>query len=83
VGGGEGGAGGGLDGDGCGRLQAEKDGSGLGTGGNSDSGGPDDAVPDGDVSRAWAEAGGEASASSPRGAKGRRADTRNPHASQN
>ena len=30
-------------GDGCGRLQAEKDCSGRETGGNSDSGGPDDA----------------------------------------
>lgn len=40
----------------CGRLHAEKGGSGLGTGGNSDSGGPDDAVPDGDISRASAGA---------------------------
>jgi hypothetical protein len=56
--------GGGADGDdgGCGRLQAEKDGSGLCTGGNSDSGGPDDAVPDGDISRASAGAGDEGSA---------------------
>ena len=52
--------GGGLDG-GCGRLHAEKGGSGSGTGGNSDSGGPDDAVPDGDFSHAPAEAGKGAS----------------------
>jgi hypothetical protein len=60
-GGGADGDGGGADG-GCGRLQAEKDGSGLGTGGNSDSGGPDDAVPDGDISHALAGAGDEGSA---------------------
>jgi len=82
-GGGADGDGGGADGGGCGRLQAKKDGSGLGTGGNSDSGGPDDAVPDGDISHALAGAGDEGSASWPRGAKGRRAETRNPHASQN
>ena len=55
--------GGGLGGKegGFGRLQAEKGGSGLDTGGNSDSGGrddtaPDGAVPDGDISRASAGA---------------------------
>jgi hypothetical protein len=91
---------GGLDGEGVcsGRLQAEKGGSGLGTGANSDSGGPDDARPDGDVSHgaagadgaataAWAAAGAGEEASSgwppPRGAKGRRAEIRKPHASQN
>jgi hypothetical protein len=47
---------------GCGRLQAENGGSGLGTGGNSDSGGPEDAEPDGAVSHASAGAGKERSA---------------------
>jgi hypothetical protein len=58
------GDGGGLGGEGggCGRLQAEKGGSGLGTGGNSDAGGPDDAGPDGAISRASAGAAEEASA---------------------
>ena len=91
---------GGLDGEGVcsGRLQAEKGGSGLETGGNSDSGGPDDARPDGDgdvshgaagaagaAAGVWAGAGEEASSGwpPPRGAKGRRAETRKPHASQN
>jgi hypothetical protein len=62
--GGLGGDGGGLGGEGagCGRLQAEKGGSGLGTGGNSDAGGPNDAGPDGDISRASAGAAEEASA---------------------
>jgi hypothetical protein len=50
------------DGCGCGRLQAENGGSGLGTGGNSDSGGPEDAEPDGAVSHASAGAGEERSA---------------------
>src|SRR5690349_9450553 len=69
--GGPGGDGGGGDGGGCGRLQAEKGGSGSGTGGNSDAGGPDgagpdsagpdDARPDGDISRASAGAAEEAS----------------------
>ena len=63
------------EGSGSGLLQAEKGGSGLETGGNSDSGGPDDTRPDGDVSRS--------SAGWPRGVKGRRAETRKPHASQN
>jgi hypothetical protein len=56
-------SGGGLGGEGggFGRPQAEKGGSGLDTGGNSDSGGRDDAVPDGagsdgDISRASAGA---------------------------
>jgi hypothetical protein len=75
------------EGDGPGRLQAEKGvGSDLETGGNSDSGGPDDAMPDGGVSRGSAgpdAAGEEDSAGWPRGAKGRRAYTRKPHASQN
>jgi hypothetical protein len=53
----------------CGRLQAEKGGSGPDIGGNSGSGAPDDPVP-GSV---WC----------PRGAKGRRPETRDPHASQN
>ena len=47
----DGGGLGGKGGDGFGRLQAEKGGSGLDTGGNSDSGGPD-----GDISRASAGA---------------------------
>jgi hypothetical protein len=56
-----GGGGPGREGGGFGRLQAEKGGSGLDTGGNSDSGGrddtvPDGAVPDGDISRASAGA---------------------------
>jgi hypothetical protein len=56
-----GGGGLGGEGGGFGRLQAEKGGSGLDTGGNSDSGGRDDAVPDGagpdgDISRASAGA---------------------------
>jgi hypothetical protein len=85
-GGGPGGEGGGCGG--CGRLQAEKGGSGLDIGGNSDAGGPDDAapdggVPDGDLSRGSAGAAEERSVWCPRGAKGRRAETRNPHASQN
>ncbi|MGH3177152.1 MAG: hypothetical protein ACRDPF_25190 [Streptosporangiaceae bacterium] len=61
--------GGGLGGDGggCGRLQAEKGGSGLDIGGNSDAGGPDGAGPDGagpdgDISRASAGAAEEAPA---------------------
>jgi hypothetical protein len=52
----DGGGGPGGEGGGFGRLQAEKGGSGLDTGGNSDAGGPDDAVPDGDISRASAGA---------------------------
>jgi hypothetical protein len=44
-----------------GRLQAEKGGSGLDTGRNGDSGGPDGAVPDGDISRASAGAAEERS----------------------
>jgi hypothetical protein len=52
----------GAEGAGCGRLQAEKGGSGLGTGGNSDSGGPDGAGPAGDISRASAGAAEEAPA---------------------
>jgi hypothetical protein len=52
----DGGSGLGGKGGGFGRLQAEKGGSGLDTGGNSDSGGPDGAVPDGDISRASAGA---------------------------
>ena len=62
------------DGSGSGLLQPEKGGSGLEIGGNSDSGGPDDTRPDGDVS------GG--SAGRPTGAKGDRAETRKPQASQ-
>ena len=59
--------GGGLDGDRpdgnrCGLLQAENGGSGLEIGGNSDSGGPEDAEPDGAVSHALAGAGEERSA---------------------
>jgi hypothetical protein len=62
----EGGGGLGGDGGGVGRLQAEKGGSGVDTGGNSDSGGPGDAgpdgaVPDGDISRASAGAAEERS----------------------
>ena len=74
------------EGSGSGLLQAEKGGSGLETGGNSDSGGPDDTRPDGEVSRGSAEPAGtgeEDSAGWPRGVKGRRAETRKPHASQN
>lgn len=63
------------DGSGSGLLQPEKGGSGLEIGGNSDSGGPDDTLPDGDVSGGSAEW--------PRGAKGGRAETRKPQASQN
>ena len=63
------------DGSGSGLLQPEKGGSGLEIGGNSDSGGPDDTRPDGNVS------GG--SADWPTGAKGGRAETRKPQASQN
>jgi hypothetical protein len=63
------------EGSGSGLLQAEKGGSGLEIGGNSDSGGPDDTRPDGDVSRS--------SPGWPRRVKGRRAETRKPHASQN
>jgi hypothetical protein len=63
------------DGSGSGLLQPEKGGSGLEIGGNSDSGGPDDTRPDGDVSGGSAEW--------PRGAKGGRAETRKPQASQN
>jgi putative FmdB family regulatory protein len=67
----------------CGRLHAEKGaGSGLGTGGNSDSGGPGDAVRDGGISHASAGAGGTPSASWPSGANGCRAETRKPHPSQ-
>jgi hypothetical protein len=54
--------GGGLDGNGCGLLQAENGGSDLGIGGNSDSGGPEDAEPDGAVCHASAGAGEERSA---------------------
>ena len=54
--------GGGLDGNGCGLLQAENGGSDLGIGGNSDSGGPEDAEPDGAVFHASAGAGEERSA---------------------
>ena len=59
--------GGWLDGDGpdgnrCGLLQAENGASGLEIGGNSDSGGPEDAEPDGAVSQALAGAGEESSA---------------------
>lgn len=73
---------------GCGRLQAEKGGSGLETGGNSDSGGPEDGTPDGDVSHGAASPAGAGAAEAesagwPRGAKGRRAESRNPHPSQN
>ena len=78
------------EGSGLGLLQAEKGGSGLGTGGNSDAGPdgarPDGAGPDGDVAGGTAEPAGtgeEGSAGWPRGAKGRRAETRKPHASQN
>jgi hypothetical protein len=56
-------------------LQAEKGGSGLEIGGNSDSGGPDDTRPDGDVPAG--------SAGWPKGSKGGRAGIRKPHASQN
>jgi hypothetical protein len=52
---------GGLDGNGCGLLQAENGGSGLEIGGNSDSGGPEDAEPDGAVSHPSAGAGEERS----------------------
>lgn len=75
---GVGGAGAGAgeaDGSDSGLLQPEKGGSGLEIGGNSDSGGPDDTRPDGDVP------GGPARC--PRGAKGGRAETRKPQASQN
>jgi len=77
---------------GSGLLQAEKGSSGFEIGGNSDSGGPDGARPDGavrpdgDVARDSAEPAGtgeEGTAGWPRGAKGRRAGTRKPHASQN
>jgi hypothetical protein len=74
------------EGSGSGLPQAEKGGSGLETGGNSDSGGPDDTRPDGDVCRGSAEPAGtgeEDPAGWPRGVTGRRAETRKPHASQN
>jgi hypothetical protein len=60
----------------------------LETGGNSDSGGPEDGTPDGDVSHGAASPAGAGAAEAesagwPRGAKGRRAESRNPHPSQN
>ena len=70
---------------GSGLLQAVKGSSGFEIGGNSDSGGPDGARLDGDVARGSAEPAGtgdDDSAGWPRGAKGRRAETRTPHASQ-
>jgi hypothetical protein len=59
---GDGADGDGPDGNRCGLLQAENGASGLEIGGNSDSGGPEDAEPDGAVSQALAGAGEESSA---------------------